>query len=419
MNYLYRFIDFAKKYLPMFLLMAYSGNPFITNESYSNNILIIYFLSLLIFVLFEVDFNYVKKIIYFTVFSIIFIGVIVFFQQMLLGFVSYPGVFSFLIKMLIGLYTLIYYQHKKLDFLDIYIKVISFLLVISIPFWILNQFEYLGLDIGSVIKRSQLLYTSFIDDPSFDLFVRNSGMFWEPGAHAGYLIVGLLFVALKNRKFMFGPYKNEVLIMSAGLLTTVSTTGFIAFGIILVMFSIHNYGLANIVVLPVFLIIIGIAYFKLDFLKDKVESQFQDAVEMSDRDISAARMGALKMDIQYMKSQPFTGNGFHIRTRYRLHPWITEDPLQGNGMSNIMAVWGIPFFVIWLICLSVFAWKTSLSTVTTGATVFIIVLILQGEQYINYPLFLSFFYMPFIYKNILSKESKVFLINYFFKAEFS
>lgn len=402
----------------MFFLLAFSGNPFITADFFPKAVLIIYFLFFLVFVATEINMIYIKKMVKYMLLSVFFIGIIVFFQRMLLGFISLPGVLSYLLKIMIGLLTLIYYQYKKVDFLDTYIKVISFLVIISIPFWILNQFEYYGFNIGSLIKKSQIIYTSF-EITEKRIIVRNSGMFWEPGAFAGYLITGIIFVALKNRKFQIGPYRNEVYIILLGLLTTMSTTGFIAFGVVLILYSIHNYGLANILVLPLFFVFIGVAYYKLDFLKNKIETQYQEAVELNEDEISAARMGALKMDIQYIKSQPYTGNGYHLKTRYRLHPWIKEDPLQGNGMSNIMAVWGIPFFIVWLICLFAFTWKVSKSTTTTVASVFIIILILQGEQFLNYPLFLSFFFMPFIYDNILSDESKTFLIKSFFEKEYS
>jgi hypothetical protein len=84
-----------------------------------------------------------------------------------------------------------------------------FIGLISLPFWVVNQIGFYGLETESISRKSLLFYTSFRLIPG-RLIVRNSGMFWEPGAFAGYLILALVFIALKNRKFEIGPYKKEV-----------------------------------------------------------------------------------------------------------------------------------------------------------------------------------------------------------------
>lgn len=122
-------------------------------------------------------------------------------------------------------------------------------------------------------------------------------------------------------------------------------------------------------------------------------------MQMSKYDISASRFGALRMDLQYIADQPLFGNGLNIKTRFRFHPWITEDIGHGNGMSNFLAYWGIPFFLFWLFCVYKFARKVSDSSLISFFSLLIIVLILQGEQFLNFPLFLMFFIIPSIYNN--------------------
>ena len=55
--------------------------------------------------------------------------------------------------------------------------------------------------------------------------VRNSGVFWEPGAFVGFLVVGILFLLYGKTQCKHAPAKMLVLIVT--LLTTRSTTGFI------------------------------------------------------------------------------------------------------------------------------------------------------------------------------------------------
>jgi len=228
--------------------------------------------------------------------------------------------------------------------------------------------------------------------------VRNSGMFWEPGALSGYLNLALIFVALKNGKFQLGDYKMEVLWITIGIITSMSTTGFLVFLIILNIYIFQNYGIANIIVIPVTLLLIYFSFSKLDFLQEKIELQYQESQELTKSDISNTRFGAWKMDMQYIQSQPFTGNGLDIKTRYRFHPWITTDIGHGNGMSNFIVYWGIPFFLLWLFCVYKSAKIITQSTLIAYIVVILLSLLLQGEQFLNFPMFLMFFIIPFIYK---------------------
>jgi hypothetical protein len=409
MNVLSIISGFLKKYLPVFFLVAFSGNPIFTGMGYSQNLLIGYTLLILIFTLFIIDLQTLKKILGIVIGLFTFIVLLTFLQKIILGFVSLPGVIKYAISIVLGLTTIIYYKNKKIDFVDTFIKLIAFLALLSIPFWIVNQFTFLGIATESISRKSLLFYTSFRLIPG-RLIVRNSGMFWEPGAFAGYLILALVFIALKNRKFEIGPYKKEVFSIFIVLLTTVSTTGFVILGIILVIHSLQNYRWGKIVIVPVSFLIIYFAYYKLEFLQEKIEHQYANAVEMRENDVSNTRFGALKMDWQYIKAQPLIGNGLHVKTRYRFHPQVKGDIGHGNGMSNFLASWGIPFFLFWIFCVFKFTIKTSRSIFTSLSAVFVIILLLQGEPFLNFPLFLAFFILPFVYNNILSFKNKIHLI---------
>ena len=407
--------DFLKTYFPMFSLFCFSGNPIITGGTYSKNLLIGYTAVFVLYTFYKINLILFKKI----GILLIVIGVVLmlaFFQNIKLGFVSYPGILGFILKLLLGFSVIVYYENLKLDFIEIYIKTITFLAIISIPFWLLNQFGFYGYQLESVQRKSLLLYTSLLNIEQ-RLLVRNSGMFWEPGAFAGYLLLGLVFIVLKNRKFKLGPYRNNVIIILLTLFSTTSTTGFIVLGMMLLVYSYQNFRWGRLIVIPLIVVIINIAYVSLDFLQEKIEKQFAAAAEMDEKDTDPSRFGAFKMDLTYIQSQPLTGNGLHVKTRYRFHPFVKGDIGHGNGMSNFIACWGIPFFLVWLSCVYLAALKISHSVFIAICSTFIIVLLMQGEQYLNYPLFLSFFFIPFLYRNILKNENKQFLIKEYFNLK--
>jgi len=417
-----RIFQFFKKYLPVFLLVNFSGNPIITHKDYSNALLIGYTIVFLVYILFIIDVQTLRKVMGIITGVIGLIVTIVLFQQKILGFVSYPGILGYILRILLTLSTLLHLKHEKVDFLDAYIKTLAFVVVISFPFWILNQFGFYGFDAGSSVRRSLIFYTSFENQFNLRLtgnpLVRNSGVFWEPGAFAGYLILAIVFIAFKNRKFQVGPYKKEFILLLVGLLTTQSTTGYITFMLILVIHSMQTYNLGKIVIIPLMIFVISLSYLNLNFLREKIDRELANTEQMSNNDISSGRFGAIKMDLQYIKSQPIIGNGWHVSTRYRFHPQVKDINIgHGNGMSNIIVIWGIPFFMFWLICVYRFARQVSQTTFTALSGVFIIVLLLQGEQFLYYPVFLSFFFLPFVYENIMSFESKLHIIKSYFYSK--
>lgn len=415
MNRMNEILIFLKKNFPMFLMLCFSGNPIVTSQSYSNTLLIAYTLLFTIYTIIIVDLSIFKKIIGIFLGVLISIAIIIFFQRVILGFVSYPGVLGIILKIILGLATLLYYQKEKFDFLDSYIRVMTLLAIISLPFFLLNQFGVYGLETGKSLTKSFILYTSFSPFPG-EVLARNSGMFWEPGAFSGYLILTLLFIVLKNRKFQIGPYKKEIIWVFVAILTTMSTTGFIILGVIIIIHSLQNYRFGKLIFFPASIIIIYYSYHSFTFMKDKIEYQYSLVKKMNEDDISSTRMGAFYMDLKYIKSQPIIGNGLHLKTRFRFHPKITGDIGHGNGMSNFVASWGIPFFIFWLVCVLKFALKVSRSLLTSFAILFIIILLLQGEQFLNYPVFLSFFLSPHVYHNILSDKSKIYLIKNYFNS---
>ena len=242
------------------------------------------------------------------------------------------------------------------------------------------------------MQKEENLYFS-----QWEMLVRNSGMFWEPGAFAGYLILGLIFVVWENRDFHLGPYKKEVLFIAIGLLTSMSTTGYIIFGIILSIYSIRNFKWGKLIVVPVVLAVVGCIYFYLPFMQDKITSQYRSAIELEKDEVSNTRFGSLVMDLQYIYARPFIGNGLHKKTRYRFHPWVDDDIGHGNGMSNFIAYWGIPFFFLWIYCVYRVAYKQTYSISISILSLLLMTLVLQGEQFLNYPVFLMFFTMPYVY----------------------
>ena len=383
-----KFID----YLPLFILLCFSGNPLFTEMGYSKTLLVFYVVAFVFYIFTFVNYNYLIIKLQQSLVIGIFIILLTVYQKFLLGFVSYPGVFALVLKILLGLFTLIFYRVKQIGFMDSYIKIMAFLALISFPFFVLNQFGQWGIQLENEVLKSFILYTSYPEEIyTVSFLIRNPGMFWEPGAFAGYLLMGLLFVILKNKSFTVGQYKKEVMWIVLGIITSQSTTGYFLLALITLLFTWNKFRWSRMVVVPLSIFFIYWIYGSIAFMGNKVEDQYTQAVAMGKNDVSNSRFGSLNMDMQYIMSQPFIGNGLDFSTRYRFHPDVTEDIGNGNGMSNIIAIWGIPFFLFWLYCVYRFAYLYTRKISISLFFLIALILILQGEQFLNYPLFLVFF----------------------------
>ncbi len=395
-------------YLPLFFLLCLSGNPVISSMSYSKMLLVLYSFAFIVFVFSFVNFEYIKLKIQ-QIFPVLaFIVLLVIYQQLLLGKVSYPGVIVLFLKILLGLFTMIFYQAKRISFVKTYIKIMALLALISLPFFILNQFIQTGIQLDNIFLKSLILYTSYPAETfSESLLVRNAGMFWEPGAFAGYLILALLFIVLENRSFSVGRYKPETFGIIAGIITSQSTTGYFLLGLLILLFIWNRYRWGKIVIVPLTILLVYWGYNNISFMGNKVEDQFSSAMAMGQSDVSNTRFGALNMDLMYIRSHPLTGNGLDISTRYRFHPWVKEDIGHGNGMSNFAAIWGVPFFLYFLYCVYLFAYRYSRKRLIAAVFLLTIVLVLQGEQFLNFPVFLSFFTLPVFYRRFSESRNNL------------
>ena len=386
-----------KNYLPLFILLSFSGNPFFTVQDFSKPLLVIYTLIFGIYIFSKIKLKLDRRIVKHISLLIMIIIIIVIAQYIVLGFVSYLSLGAIIIKILLALFTVLFYSSNKIDVLDIYINILSLLVILSLPFFLINQFGQFGLPTNNIFLKSIIIFTSTPYNPDYDFtygIIRNPGMFWEAGAFAGYLLLALVFVAIQNKEFIIGNYKREIFWIILGIITTMSTTGFIILSILIIFFAMQHFKKGKLILIPASIITVLFVYSNFTFMQSKIEYQFEQALNMRLGDMSNTRFGSLIMDAYYIKEHPLIGNGTNINTRYKYNLEVLDDIGNGNGMSNFIATWGLPLFLIWSYYVYKFTFnKTNSKSITLGILI-IIFLILQGEQFLNFPMFLMFFVLP-------------------------
>lgn len=369
-------------YLGIFTLIAMSGNPLIIRASWNKFFYVLVAVICFLSFLTKPDYGFYKRYrSFFLCFSFIFLA-----QYMCFGWNTIMGIMGFFAKSFAGAY-LIWVNGER--FVYIYTRIMVFIAGVSIILFTLT--------ITGFIEVPDLLHVRGVPDfSSIGIYIdsaalpkRNIGMFWEPGAFAGYILLVFL-LNLGNIKQQIVQHKLAFLILFIALLTTFSTTGYILlfFMVVYVGFCASKSKILSTIflVVPILLFSYHI-YNQEDFLKEKIVGQYTHSIDM-DGDYDPSRLGALLFDVHYIKKHLLIGNGLHERTRFADHPWLWGDnrPGHGNGFSNFWASmgllgllsWGVPVF-------------KSLPFKKMDRMVFIllILLLLQGEQYLNFSLFLG------------------------------
>jgi hypothetical protein len=287
-------------------------------------------------------------------------------------------------------------NYLKEKFAYVFFRVISALSLISLFGFIIINLS--GLDLPYIkigpFYKSFFLYGSLPGEA----LLRNCGMFWEPGAFAGILTL-CLALNFKYLNYYWVNYKLQLIYIFFALLTTQSTTGYIVVFFIF-LFNLINYKnfFQRIILIFTFLFISFYIYNKTNFLKTKLDNQFFKASNQRIGSFSNSRFGSIIFDLHYISKHPFSGNGFNFKTRYADHQFLfrgasekTDVIGSGNGFFSFLASMGVFFIILYFYLL----WETS-KTIGNKFAFFICLIVflnLQGEQFFNYPLYLS---LPFI-----------------------
>lgn len=378
-----------KSYLLVFILLFFSGN-LLPNFLFGKYFAIVG-LCLTIIILSS---NLKLNDIFPKVFAIITISILVIslFQFVILPKISFLAIGNLLVKILMA--CLIYNSLNR-RFPLVLFWLVSWLSIVSIAgFLLINligiKFPFIQID---KFLTSYILYGTLPDDG----FIRNNGMFWEPGAYAGVLNLCLV-INFKNLKYYWVNYRYYLIFIIIALLSTRSTTGYLVGFLITIFYHIKPKNLTISLIVISIIFFIGLYIFQTnDFLQDKVLHQYNEFSEQKIGEFSNTRFGSVIFDLHYFYKHPFIGNGFEITTRFSDHKYMFEGAkgedviASGNAISNFLASMGIFFVLGYFFLLS----KTVKKEDLLFKIIFYLVVFLnlQAEQWFNFPLYLG---LPFL-----------------------
>lgn len=302
-------------------------------------------------------------------------------QNTILELTSVMADFNFLARLYIAFLTAMFFGHK---FREVYFRVMLFVCAISIPLFIL---QLGGFSFGYEISRykSLLVY-------NFTQGYRNPGMFWEPGAFQGFIMLVPLFYSDKLKQ-LWNTHKKGCIIMLIALLTTKSTTAYLTLAAFIFLTILLNGKINPILKGVAIAAIIGAFTYawSQDFMGEKIMNEYEEAQTIEAGEVSWSRMGAMMVDINNIERHPIIGNGFLMESRYGiLGEYMTG---SGNGLTGAINIFGIPFILLYLI--GIFTNLSHLSKANRLIFIFSITMILFGEYMLNYVFFWSLLFIKF------------------------
>jgi len=344
-----------------------------------------------------------KGLIIFFTFIALFTLQIVYFS-----FLPLMTIIGFLLRLFIG-YAII---RLVSNFPRLYVFIVLKLCFLSLVFWGLSRtglFDYVitmlpkihEYEWSGIASHSLGFHTFYMSPETGSL--RNAGLFWEPGAFAGYIIVAMIFLALARKQYTAKSYKICQVVFTFTIITTMSSAGYLLLPFVFIL----NYDFTTkkhknkyqpialfmvVVILGTFLVMF--VFKNVDFLQKKTSGQLDKTMMMSEYDLAYnnTRFGTLMFDWYYIKKSPFFGNGLHEFTRYRDHGENRVSG-QGNGLSDFVAKFGFFGFFGFTYFLYIGLKSNFGNSKKIVVAILVMFASLSAEPYLTYPLYLSFMFL--------------------------
>lgn len=158
---------------------------------------------------------------------------------------------------------------------------------------------------------------------------RNSGPFWEPGGFSVFLFVALTFNLIRDKKF----FNKKNIIFLIALLTTQSTTAYLAFFIFVCIYILISYrSIYSFITMPLLIFLFLNLYTNLNFMEEKVNKMYTDSKKASTEKVYS-RIVSGKINLDNFYSSPIFGIG-------RFFQVADEENTGNNGTTLLLAEFG-------------------------------------------------------------------------------
>lgn len=322
------------------------------------------------------------------------------------------------ISYLVGLIVIVQLKYR---FLPTYLRIMYILTIISIPVYILflispslvNSFANAMPDFFKlkfkVYGQERININPIFYNFNVNLFdeKRNNGPFWEPTVFAALLCIGLIFNYLEYKTIL----NKYGLVFIIGLLSTLSTTGYLAFFILILPFFILSTKIKLIVKILVLTLAIfsGIFLYKtIPFLGVKITDEYENAGAEAYELGGNSRMASAYLDWMEVTEKPIyfiLGKGVDPTNRIK---GKDKNVLRNNGFTSLLIEKGVIFLILYVSLLYfTFYWLCKQYGINTYFSFFWVLMIIElsfSEGFFDLPLFHAFNFIGLVLYEINKKQ---------------
>jgi len=159
---------------------------------------------------------------------------------------------------------------------------------------------------------------------------RNSGPFWEPGGFVIFLFIAFTFNVVRTKKMI--SKKNIIFLIA--ILTTQSTTGYLALFVFICVYIIISYKkIYTIISVPILILLFMNVYSQLDFMEEKVNKMYNESKTAGKQKVYS-RIVSGQVNFQNFLSSPMFGIG-------RFFEIAEEENSGNNGTTLLLAEFGL------------------------------------------------------------------------------
>ena len=295
---------------------------------------------------------------------------------------------------------IIYYL--KLNFLTIYVKILYYTTLISFVFFFTYLFSPSIITgfadaMPALFTKTSMIYRDTYKQVNPIIYNfdhnfykgRNNGPFWEPTVFASLLLVGQIFNLLLNKAI----FNKTGVVFTIGILTTQSTTVFIAYFIFITSYFLLNskFKIAYKIILLIVSIFAGLYSFSyLSFLEEKINTEILD-IDNNIESRGDSRMASALLDLSEVSRDDLfllLGKG---SSSYSRIGGTDKDDLRNCGLTALLVEWGVPFFILYVGLLFYSFYQLTkyygINVLFSITFVFTILLVSFSEVFLDLPLF--------------------------------
>ncbi|MFW5803755.1 MAG: O-antigen ligase family protein, partial [bacterium] len=259
-----------------------------------------------------------------------------------------------------------------------------------------------------------IIYTTAYRPEYF--FQRNAGFCWEPGPFSIYLNIAIFLNLMRTNKKLKNNFALYILFVA--LLTTQSTTGILAFSLMILYLFYYDFKGKNKYLYILFFIYIFVyIFFNVDFMYEKIVNLIEGGKNIEDTlqrawqnkaRYSGGRFGGAYIAWQDLKNYPFFGIGGSSALSYG---YLDEGVGVAiiSGLSSIIStygLYGIIFYIFFTFKSSIYLAGKFKSNLKYGLFVIILISSLSFSLHSQVMLFTFIFYAAFVDENMKQIKQK-------------